>query len=120
SLSAQGGGRLDVATTSVGISDTSFTSDPVELVRRADVALYASKASGRNQVTLYDTDVAQTLDVEARKAWFERSQALAGLRALARAIDAKHPATSEHSERAAEFVGLLAQADGWPDDRVAR
>ena len=119
-LIAQGGGRLDVATTSVGISDTSFTSDPAELVRRADVALYASKASGRNQVTLYDTGVAQSLDEDAREAWFERSQALAGLRALARAIDAKDSATSEHSERVAQFVGLLAQASGWPDDRVAR
>jgi HD-GYP domain-containing protein (c-di-GMP phosphodiesterase class II) len=98
----------------------SSTSDPAELVRRADVALYASKASGRNRVTVYDDGVAQTLDVKAREAWFERSQALAGMRALARAIDAKHPETSEHSERVAEFVGRLAQAAGWADDRVAR
>ena len=119
-LIAQGRTRLDVATTSVGICDTSSTTDPAELVRRADVALYASKASGRNQVTLYDADVAQALDAEAREAWFERSQALAGLRALARAIDAKDPATSEHSDRVAQFAGLLAQASGWPDDRVAR
>jgi diguanylate cyclase (GGDEF)-like protein len=110
----------DVATTSAGICDTSSTSDSAELVRRADVALYASKASGRNQVTLYDAEVAQALDVEAREAWFERSQALAGLRALARAIDAKDPATSEHSERVADFVALLAQADGWSDGRIAR
>jgi diguanylate cyclase (GGDEF)-like protein len=119
-LIARGGSGIEVATTSAGICDLSSTHDPAELVRRADVALYASKASGRNQVTLYDTEVAQTLDVEAREAWFERSQALAGLRALARAIDAKHPATSEHSERVAEFVGLLAQAEAWPEDRVAR
>jgi diguanylate cyclase (GGDEF)-like protein len=119
-LVARGGRGLDVATTSVGICDTSSTSDPAELVRRADVALYSSKASGRNQVTLYDADVALALDAEAREAWFERSQALAGLRALARAIDAKDPATSEHSERVAHFVGQLAQASGWPDDRVAR
>jgi HD-GYP domain-containing protein (c-di-GMP phosphodiesterase class II) len=89
-------------------------------VRRADIALYASKASGRNQVTLYDAEVADALDAEAREAWFERSQALSGLRALARAIDAKDPDTSEHSERVAQFVGLLAQASGWSDDRVAR
>lgn len=119
-LIAHGGKRLDVATTSVGICDTGSTSDPAELVRRADMALYASKASGRNRVTLYDADVAQTLDAQAREAWFERSQALAGLRALARAIDAKDPATSEHSERVAQFAGVLAQASGWPDERVAR
>lgn len=119
-LIARGGNGIDVATTSVGICDTSSTSDPAELVRRADVALYASKASGRNQVTLYDAEVAQALDVEAREAWFERSQALAGLRALARAIDAKDSDTGEHSERVADFVGLLAQAAGWSDERVAR
>jgi diguanylate cyclase (GGDEF)-like protein len=119
-LIAQGGQGTEVATTSAGICDTGSISDPAELVRRADVALYASKASGRNQVTLYDAEVAQTLDMEAREAWFERSQALAGLRALARAIDAKDPATSEHSERVAEFVALLAQADGWSEERVAR
>ncbi|MGH2836114.1 MAG: bifunctional diguanylate cyclase/phosphohydrolase, partial [Solirubrobacteraceae bacterium] len=119
-LIAQGGQSLDVATTSVGICDTFSTTDPAELVRRADVALYASKASGRNQVTLYDAEVAEALDAEAREAWFERSQALSGLRALARAIDAKDPATSEHSERVAQFAGLLAQASGWRDERVAR
>jgi diguanylate cyclase (GGDEF)-like protein len=119
-LIAQSGQGLDVATTSVGICDTLSTSDPAELVRRADVALYASKASGRNQVTLYDAEVAEALDAKAREAWFERSQALSGLRALARAIDAKDSATSEHSERVAQFAGLLAQASGWPDERVAR
>jgi diguanylate cyclase (GGDEF)-like protein len=119
-LIAHGGQSLDVATTSVGICDTISTSDSAELVRRADVALYASKASGRNQVTLYDAEVAEALDAKAREAWFERSQALSGLRALARAIDAKDPATSEHSERVAQFAGQLALASGWPDERVAR
>jgi HD-GYP domain-containing protein (c-di-GMP phosphodiesterase class II) len=89
-------------------------------VRRADIALYASKASGRDRATLYDTAVASALDTQARDAWVERAQSLAGLRALARAVDAKDPATSQHSERVATFVGRLAQAAGWPDDRVAR
>jgi diguanylate cyclase (GGDEF)-like protein len=107
-------------TTSAGICDTSSTSDPAELVRRADIALYASKASGRDQSTMYDAEVAAALEPRARGAWVERSQSLAGLRALARAVDAKDPATSEHSERVATFSGRLAQVSGWPDHRVAR
>jgi len=107
-------------TTSAGICDTSSTSDPAELVRRADIDLYASKAAGRDQVTLYDADVASALEPQARGAWIERAQTLAGLRALARAVDAKDPATSEHSERVASFAGRLAQAAGWTDERVAR
>jgi diguanylate cyclase (GGDEF)-like protein len=107
-------------TTSAGICDTSSTSDPAELVRRADIALYASKASGRDQATLYDAQVAAALEPQAREAWVERAQSLAGLRALARAVDARDPATSEHSERVATFAGRLAQVAGWPDDRVAR
>jgi diguanylate cyclase (GGDEF)-like protein len=107
-------------TTSAGICDTSSTSDPAELVRRADIALYASKASGRDQATLYDAEVAAALEPQARGAWVERARSLAGLRALARAVDAKDPATSEHSERVATFAGRLAQAAGWPDDRIAR
>ena len=39
--------------------------------------------------------------------------ALLGLRALARAIDAKDPATRQHSERVAELAGKLARAVGW-------
>jgi diguanylate cyclase (GGDEF)-like protein len=40
-------------TLSVGICDTRYTSDPSELVRLADRALYSSKENGRDQVRLY-------------------------------------------------------------------
>jgi diguanylate cyclase (GGDEF)-like protein len=106
-LIAQGREDVELTTTSAGICDTASTSDPAELVRLADLALYASKASGRNQLTMYESATTQSLDLEAREAWFERSQALAGLRALARAIDAKDPATEEHAAKVAEFVGRL-------------
>jgi putative nucleotidyltransferase with HDIG domain len=42
-----------------------------------------------------------------------------GLRALARAIDAKDPATQEHSERVATLTARLAIARGWAPSRVA-
>jgi diguanylate cyclase (GGDEF)-like protein len=47
------GGELPRATLSVGISDTRHTTDPAELVRLADRALYSSKEHGRDQVRLY-------------------------------------------------------------------
>ncbi len=56
-LIAEGDAELELVTTSVGICDTRSTSDRAELTRRADVALYASKAAGRNQVTRYDREV---------------------------------------------------------------
>ena len=49
----------------------------------------------------------------------DRSQALVGLRALARTIDAKDPTTQEHSERVAALGARLAEARGWAPDRVA-
>ncbi|MDX6713797.1 MAG: hypothetical protein QOH30_355, partial [Baekduia sp.] len=49
----------------------------------------------------------------------QRSQALVGIRALARAIDARDPSTSEHSERVAKLAARLAEQRGWAPDRVA-
>ena len=46
-------GELPQATLSVGVCDTRHTSDPTELVRLADRALYSSKEHGRDQVRLY-------------------------------------------------------------------
>jgi HD-GYP domain-containing protein (c-di-GMP phosphodiesterase class II) len=50
---------------------------------------------------------------------FMTPEALAGLRALARAVDAKDPSTWEHSERVALFVERLALAAGWSPRRSA-
>jgi diguanylate cyclase (GGDEF)-like protein len=109
-----------LATTSVGICDTLASADAEELPRLADIAMYASKVGGRNQVTLYDAAMDNTFLSHARGEWVERAQALSGLRALARAIDAKDHDTREHSERVAAFVGRLASAAGWTDDRIGR
>ncbi len=53
---AQGADAEPVITISGGVCDSRWTSDPTELVRLADRALYLSKANGRNQVTLYAVD----------------------------------------------------------------
>ena len=105
-------------TVSAGICDTTSTLDPAELIRFADGALYWSKARGRDQCWIYDPSVVAELSAQERAERLERSQALLGLRALARAIDAKDPQTREHSDRVAELVRKLARAAGWAPDRA--
>jgi diguanylate cyclase (GGDEF)-like protein len=105
-------------TVSAGICDTSVSPDPAQLIRLADGALYWSKAHGRNQCWIYDPAVVAELSVQERAERLERSQALLGLRALARAIDAKDPATRQHSERVATVVGKLARAAGWSPEQA--
>ena len=106
-------------TISVGICDLELAADPEDLFRFADGALYWSKVNGRNTTWLYDPKVVQELSAQERAEHLERSQALIGLRALARAIDAKDVSTREHSERVAELSAELATASGWPAARVA-
>jgi diguanylate cyclase (GGDEF)-like protein/putative nucleotidyltransferase with HDIG domain len=103
---------------SAGICDTAVTHDPAQLIRLADGALYWSKAHGRDQCWVYDPEIVAELSAQERAERLERSQALLGLRALARAIDAKDPATRQHSERVSTLVGKLARTVGWSADRA--
>lgn len=105
-------------TVSAGICDTSVTIDPGRLVNFADSALYWSKAHGRDQCWIYDPDVVAELSAGERAERLARSRALLGLQALARAIDAKDPATSEHSDRVSRLVGRLALTAGWSPERA--
>ena len=106
-------------TVSAGICDTRATTGPAELVSFADGALYWSKAHGRNRCWIYDPEVISELSAPERVERMESSQALLGLRALARAIDAKDPSTRQHSDRVAALAVKLARAAGWPPDRAA-
>ena len=106
-------------TISAGICDLATAGDAEEIFRLADGALYWSKAHGRDVSWIYDPDVVRELSAEERADRLQRSQALIGLRALARAIDAKDPVTREHSERVAALAGRLAEQRGWTPDRVA-
>jgi len=64
--------------------------------------------------------VVRALSAHERAEYLERSQGLVGLRALARAIDAKDPTTREHSERVAQLAESLARNLGWPAKRASR
>jgi diguanylate cyclase (GGDEF)-like protein len=107
------------ATVSIGMCDLQAASSEDELLRRADAALYWSKQHGPDLCWLYDPGVVHELDERQRTRELDRSHALIGLRALARAIDAKDPDTQEHSERVAVLAARLAAARGWPAERVA-
>jgi diguanylate cyclase (GGDEF)-like protein len=104
-------------TISAGICDTASTTHPAELLSHADSALYWSKLNGRDRAWIYDPEVSGDLSTEDSLESAERSQALAGLRALARAIDARSALTRGHSERVAALAGKLAEVCGWSPER---
>lgn len=105
-------------TISAGICDMDLARDADELFRLADGALYWSKAHGRDAAHVYDPETVRELSAAERVEQLARHQALLGIRALARAIDAKDPTTREHSGRVASLATALARARGWTEDRV--
>jgi diguanylate cyclase (GGDEF)-like protein len=111
-----GGARLTI---SAGVCDLAQAASAEDLMRFADGALYWSKEHGRNRVSAYDPATIHELSAVERIGQLQRSQALTGIRALARAIDARDASTREHSDRVATLAARLAEARGWPADRVA-
>jgi diguanylate cyclase (GGDEF)-like protein len=105
-------------TVSAGICDTRVSEHAAELIRYADSALYWSKAHGRNRSWIFDPEVLHELGGSERAGLQERSNAILGLQALARAIDAKDSTTSQHSERVASLAAGLARAAGWTADQA--
>jgi diguanylate cyclase (GGDEF)-like protein/putative nucleotidyltransferase with HDIG domain len=116
-LIALTGSRPRRVTISAGICDTSVTSHPAELLSHADTALYWSKLGGRDRAWIYDPAVSGELLGAGPLESQDRAQALAGLRALSRAIDARDPVTHGHSERVAGLAARLARVSGWSPER---
>jgi len=107
-------------TLSAGVCDLSQAGDPEELLRLADGALYWAKAHGRDACIRYSPQVVEELSAAERADRLEHARALAALGALAKAIDAKDPATIRHSERVAALACELAVESGWSPAGVAR
>lgn len=112
--------RIGPVSCSAGTCDLTQASDADALLRLADGALYWAKAHGRDVCFRYTPEVVAELSATERAERLARSQALSGIRALARAIDAKDRSTTQHSERVAELAARLAAQRGWADADVAR
>ncbi|WP_205698987.1 diguanylate cyclase [Conexibacter sp. SYSU D00693] len=106
-------------TATVGLADLASSPSVDLLVRDAQRALYWGKSHGRDIAWRYDPTVVGELDAAERQVGVEHEAAIAGLRALARAVDAKDSATREHAERVAAMATRLAAARGWPERRQA-
>jgi putative nucleotidyltransferase with HDIG domain len=111
------GGTAGV-TISAGICDLAEAGDADALFRLADGALYWSKAHGRDRARVYDPETVRELSAQERADQLAHHQAMLGIRALARAIDAKDTTTLEHSTRVAELACALARERGWNEERV--
>jgi diguanylate cyclase (GGDEF)-like protein len=104
---------------SIGICDMSHARTADELLRFADGALYWAKAHGRDAICRYSPETVEDLSHEQRGDRLLRNKALAGIRSLARAIDAKDHSTLLHSERVASLAARVAEAIGWAPLQVA-
>ena len=115
---ALGQGATDFSV-SIGICDMSHARTADDLLRFADGALYWAKAHGRDAICQYSPETVEDLSHEQRVDRLLRNKALAGIRSLARAIDAKDHSTLLHSERVASLAGRLAEALEWSPAQVA-
>jgi diguanylate cyclase (GGDEF)-like protein len=102
-------------TASFGVCHASAAAGPNELQQMADEALYSAKRTGRDRVTSYSAELPGSqadLDPEAIREHL-RHQTAGGVLGLARAVDARDPATRRHSGRVADLSVQLATALGW-------
>ncbi|MGH2844265.1 MAG: diguanylate cyclase domain-containing protein [Solirubrobacteraceae bacterium] len=113
-------GSAGTVSVSAGVCDTAEAADPEQLRTFADMALYWSKARGRDRATIYSQESLGDLSDAEMESQIARSQAAVGLRALARRIDATDPAAAGHSEQVATLACALALELGWEGDRITR
>jgi diguanylate cyclase (GGDEF)-like protein len=95
---------VGAVTTSIGICALDDAHDARELYRHADLALYWAKTNGRNAAIRYSPAGAGLHAAAGGANRIEDAKALAAIRALAAAVDAKDPSTQRHSERVAELA----------------
>jgi GGDEF domain-containing protein len=101
---------------SAGVCDLEQVLAPGDLLRLARAALQQAQADGGQRIWRYSAQVAAQVGVESPL----RNDSLAGIRALARAIDHKDRATVGHSDGVAAMAGALAAELGWSTTEIER
>jgi HD-GYP domain-containing protein (c-di-GMP phosphodiesterase class II) len=89
-----------------------------ELVRFAQGARYWVKRHGKDHVLVYDPAVVSELDDDDRIRALEQQSHVGAVRALAAAVDARDPATQDHSRNVAVLSVEVARELGLEDSRV--
>lgn len=97
---------------SAGVCDIEQALRPDDLLRLARAALQQALADGGQRIWRYSAQVGVESPLQ--------HEALAGIRALARAIDHKDPATIGHSDGVAAMAGALAAELGWSREEIDR
>jgi diguanylate cyclase (GGDEF)-like protein len=105
-------------TFSGGIAEASDRESADTLVRRADLALYEAKRSGR-RVVIYADGLAPKPAAPAEERANRHHQRLLAT-ALARAVDAKDVGTRNHCETVSELCALIGEELGLDADRIER
>lgn len=108
---------LPGVTVSVGVADLSDAPEPERLFGAADHAMYFAKRSGRNRVCRFLPAMLGPAPVGAAEG--APAATIAGVRALAMAVEARDPAAGRHAERVADLVGRMAALLGWSPARIA-
>ena len=119
-VTSQTGGPSASVTISGGIaSSADGETDAGALLQRAFAALQVAKLRQRGSVEIYDLHAEEPLAPEERLERARKQWHLSTVRALAAAVDARDPASRDHSREVARLSRKLAERLGLPAERVS-
>jgi diguanylate cyclase (GGDEF)-like protein len=90
------------------------------LLRAADEALYAAKASGRNRTVLHSPALRSDASTASESRDIEAERFLAVVLDLAEAVDLRFSGSARHSETVGRYAEMMARELGLPEQRVSR